>query len=444
VFDAKFYRTFKGNVTVTVTDTNNNTSQFSNPVPVFQKVNQLPNAGNDAYATAENAPLTVAATAGVLANDSDPDSDPLTAVLVTGPANGQVKLNTDGSFTYTPNTFFNGTDSFTYDANDGQANSNPATVTVTVTAVNQPPVANPDTVSTTAGTPLNIPAPNLLANDTPGPPNESGQTLTVIAVGGAVNGTVSLTNGVVTFTPAPQFTGTAGFTYTIEDDGTTGGQPDPKSATGTVTVTVTPPVAVATTTTVNSPADPSVFGQAVSFTAAVTAAASSSGPPTGAVQFLVDGVDFGAPVPLTNGTAQSQSTATLAPGPHTVTAVYSGDAHFGGSTGGATQTVNRDTTTITLSSTATTTAAGQPVNFSTSMYDVAPGAWVVPPTGTITFEDTFDGVTTALVTITLGGSGKTPAFTAVGVHHLTAVYSGDGDYAGSTSNEVDVTVVGAS
>ena len=59
------------------------------------------------------------AAAGVLGNDADPDGDPLTAVLVSGPSHGTLTLNANGSFTYTPNANFNGTDSFTYRASDG-------------------------------------------------------------------------------------------------------------------------------------------------------------------------------------------------------------------------------------------------------------------------------------------------------------------------------------
>jgi hypothetical protein len=69
---------------------------------------------------------------GVLGNDSDADGDALTAVLVSGPTSGALVLNPNGSFTYTPNAGFFGSDSFTYKANDGLADSNVVTVTITV------------------------------------------------------------------------------------------------------------------------------------------------------------------------------------------------------------------------------------------------------------------------------------------------------------------------
>jgi hypothetical protein len=76
----------------------------------------------------------------VLANDTDPDpGTTLTAVLAAGPANGALALNPNGSFTYTPNANFSGSDSFTYRANDGIANSNLATVAITVNPIVPPP-----------------------------------------------------------------------------------------------------------------------------------------------------------------------------------------------------------------------------------------------------------------------------------------------------------------
>jgi hypothetical protein len=90
-----------------------------------------PNVTNDSYTIGSAQPLTIAAP-GVLANDTDINSDALTAIKVTDPVNGTVVLNSNGSFTYTPNAGFDGTDSFTYKANDGFADSSPATVTIDV------------------------------------------------------------------------------------------------------------------------------------------------------------------------------------------------------------------------------------------------------------------------------------------------------------------------
>jgi VCBS repeat-containing protein len=96
--------------------------------------NQAPAALADSYSGPQNSPIVVAAT-GVLANDTDPDSNPLTAVLNVAPTHGGLTLNPNGSFTYTPDSGYSGPDSFTYHANDGTLDSNIATVSLTVTPV---------------------------------------------------------------------------------------------------------------------------------------------------------------------------------------------------------------------------------------------------------------------------------------------------------------------
>jgi VCBS repeat-containing protein len=106
-------------------------------------VNDAPVALNDTYATDEDTPLIVPA-AGILGNDDDIDGDTLSAVLETGPANGTLSLNGNGSFTYTPDANFNGTDTFTYHANDGNTNSGLATVTITVNPIDEKLIASPD------------------------------------------------------------------------------------------------------------------------------------------------------------------------------------------------------------------------------------------------------------------------------------------------------------
>ena len=99
-------------------------------------VNDPPVAADNAYAVSEDAILSVPlASAAVLANDTDVDGPALSAVLVAGPANGVLALAPNGTFTYTPNANFYGTDTFTYRAFDGSASSNVATVTITINNV---------------------------------------------------------------------------------------------------------------------------------------------------------------------------------------------------------------------------------------------------------------------------------------------------------------------
>ena len=96
-----------------------------------------PVANGDAFDTTEDKAIS----GNVLTNDArDPDAIALQALKVTNPAHGGLTLTTDGSFTYTPAADYNGADTFTYKANDGQADSNVATVTLTIRPVNDAPI----------------------------------------------------------------------------------------------------------------------------------------------------------------------------------------------------------------------------------------------------------------------------------------------------------------
>ena len=190
-------------------------------------VNDAPVAANDAYATDEDVPLTIAAP-GVLGNDSDADGNTLTAAPENGPSNGTLTLNANGSFTYTPNADWNGTDTFTYRASDGAAASNVATVTITVGAVNDVPVAVDDAYTTDEDKPLRVPAPGVLGNDS----DVEGDALTAALDSGPSHGTVTLNpGGSFEYVPDPGFFGTDTFTYALNDGGAI-------SSVATVTITV--------------------------------------------------------------------------------------------------------------------------------------------------------------------------------------------------------------
>src|SRR5437899_10600410 len=99
--------------------------------PLLAAQNKPPVANNDSYSVNANSTLTVQAP-GVLANDTDQDGDPLTALLAANVSHGTLTFNANGSFNYTPTNNFTGTDSFIYQANDGKALSGNAAVTITV------------------------------------------------------------------------------------------------------------------------------------------------------------------------------------------------------------------------------------------------------------------------------------------------------------------------
>jgi hypothetical protein len=137
--------------------------------------------------------------------------------------------------------------------------------------------------------------------------------------------------------------------------------------------------------------------------------------------------------------------ALTAVGTHVLTAVYSGDGNYNGSTSApVTVVVQPADSTITLSVANTTVVSGGANMLSESLGVAPPGSAVVPFTGTVTIDDTFEGTTKVLGVFTIGQpGGSLPALTAPGTHVLTAVYSGDNHYNGSTSAPVTVTVVAA-
>ena len=184
---------------------------------------QPPVAVDDTATTLEDTVLNVAAP-GVLANDTDADGDALTAQLVAGLPG--LTLNSDGSYTYAPPVDFNGTVSFTYRANDGTQNSNVATVTITVTPVNDAPAAVDDAASTAEDASLDV---GVLANDT----DVDGDTLAIDSFTQPEHGTVTQVGSELRYVPNANFHGNDSFTYTIGDGH--GG-----FDTATVNVTVTP------------------------------------------------------------------------------------------------------------------------------------------------------------------------------------------------------------
>ncbi|PYR74989.1 MAG: hypothetical protein DMF87_21515, partial [Acidobacteria bacterium] len=190
-------------------------------------MNDAPVAVGDSYSATEDTPLTIAAP-GVLANDTDVDGNPLIAVLVSGVAHGTLSLAADGSFAYVPAANYNGPDSFTYKANDGVTDSNVVTVSLTINAVNDAPVAVADSYSTNEDTPLTVAAPGLLANDS----DVEGSALTAIKMANPAHGTVTVNaNGSFTYTPTANYNGPDSFTYRANDGSL-------NSATVTVTLTV--------------------------------------------------------------------------------------------------------------------------------------------------------------------------------------------------------------
>ncbi|HEU5101615.1 MAG TPA: tandem-95 repeat protein [Roseiflexaceae bacterium] len=190
--------------------------------------NTVPQAVADSFSTAEDTPLIVTIP-GVLANDSDPDNDVITATLVTTPTHGALALTSNGAFSYIPSANYHGPDSFSYRVDDGCFASASVPVALTITSVNDPPIAGNDTATTPIDTQLIIPATLLLGNDT----DIEGDPLTISEVRGnsARGGRVPRVGGDVVYTPPTHFSGVDSLIYTVNDGN--GG-----TASGTVNITV--------------------------------------------------------------------------------------------------------------------------------------------------------------------------------------------------------------
>ena len=204
---------------------------------IMAPLNDTPVANDDSYAISEDATLTIPSL-GVLANDVDVDGDVLRPVLVSSVTHGTLSLSNNGAFVYTPSLNYTGVDVFTYRATDNVATSAIATVTITIGAFNDIPVANNDAYAILEDEPLMVGIPGILSNDF----DPDGNPLTVLLVGDVAHGTLSLSNnGAFFYQPSLNYTGADAFTYRITDGSLT-------SSVATVTILITPlndqPVAV--------------------------------------------------------------------------------------------------------------------------------------------------------------------------------------------------------
>ncbi|MBE1299966.1 MAG: tandem-95 repeat protein [Alteromonadaceae bacterium] len=208
-FTYQLTKTPGGADTATVTITVNN-------------VNTAPTATEDNYSLDEDTVLTITAADGVLSNDDDLDGDTLLASLAEEPSSGSLQLSEDGSFTYTPNADFFGSDTFTYQVSDGGPETSQAQVILTISPVNDVPLANDDSYTTNEDEILTISdvTLGLLANDSDADLSEDTRytELSVSLLQAPDTGELSLqANGTFTYTPPLNFFGDISFTYQVSD-----------------------------------------------------------------------------------------------------------------------------------------------------------------------------------------------------------------------------------
>ncbi|MFN1564764.1 tandem-95 repeat protein, partial [Vibrio harveyi] len=197
---------FNGDATISYTISDGQLTDDATVAVTVNPVNDAPVAVNDAVSTDEDTAVTI----DVLANDSDPENDQLTITNASVPAEQGTVTIVDGKLVFTPAENFNGDATISYTISDGQLTDH-ATVAVTVNSVNDAPVAVNDAVSTDEDTAVTI---DVLANDSD--PENDMLTITAASVP-AEQGTVTIVDGKLVFTPAENFNGDATISYTISD-----------------------------------------------------------------------------------------------------------------------------------------------------------------------------------------------------------------------------------
>ncbi|MCD4815700.1 MAG: tandem-95 repeat protein, partial [Methanosarcinales archaeon] len=200
-------------------------------------VDDAPVASDQSVTTPEDTSVDITLSA------TDADGDALTYSIVDVPSHGTVTLS-DNTATYTPTSNYNGADSFTFNANDGTVDSSTATVSITVTGVNNAPVASDQSITTPEDTSVDI---TLSATDA------DGDSLTYSIVDNTSHGTVTLSGNTATYTPTSNYNGADSFTFNAND-----GIADSNTATVSITVTAVDDVPVASDQSVTTPEDTSV------------------------------------------------------------------------------------------------------------------------------------------------------------------------------------------
>ena len=176
-----------------------------------------PVANNDFYSVDEDTTLTVPAAIGVLANDTDTEHDPLTAVLTVLPLHGTLTFGSNGAFTYLGNPNYAGPDSFKYKASDGVDLSNEATVSITVNQVNDPPITENDAYTATLNQPLDVAAPGVLRNDHDVEVEDTTPLHATLVTGPSHGQLTFNADGSFSYVPASDFLGVDSFKYSAVD-----------------------------------------------------------------------------------------------------------------------------------------------------------------------------------------------------------------------------------
>ncbi len=382
--------TTSGSFTYTVSD-GSATSTATVTITVTP-ANDPPVASNDSASVAEGGTLNINSST-LLANDSDPEGATLSITSVSNATNGTVSLSEDkSSVTYTHDGSETTSGSFNYTVSDGSA-SHTATVSITITPANDPPVASNDSASVAEGGTLNINSSTLLANDS----DPEGATLSITSVSNATNGTASLAEdkSSVTYTHDGSETTSGSFSYTVSDGSA--------SSTATVTITVTP---------ANDP--PVANNDSASVAEGATININSS------TLLANDSDPEGATLTITTVSSPANGTVSLSEDEVTVSYTHNGSETTSGS---FTYTVSDGSATSTATVTVTITPVNDPPVVGNDSASVAEGGTLNINSSTLLANDSDpEGATLTISTVSNPANGTV----SLSEDKTTVTYTHDG------------------
>jgi hypothetical protein len=415
------------------------TAQYSGDtnylVSTSNSVSEVVNKQNTTTTVVSSAPTSPAGvnitfTATIVGSNNGPVSGTVQFYNNASPMGSPATVNGSGMATYS--TSILGTGSYTItatysgDSNNNTSTSAPITQVITAEASSTFLISNMPTVNYgTSGVIFTATVSGSLGTPTGTVQfQDNGVNL------GSVQG---LVGGVATFSLSPTqlLPGTHPITAIYSGDSTYA--PDTSNTVFQVINRLTP------TFTVSSSANPSIYGNSVIF---FGTAVGTQGTPTGTVQFVIDGTNFGAPITLVAGSAQTSTSAllatpTLSPAYHTISANYNGDMIYNSASISLSpnQTVSKANVSVSINSSIPTTAINQSTTFSSTVTSVTTGT----PTGTVQFKNGGVNINGAIPLISGTGSLAYSGLT-IGAHTITSTYSGDANFNGNTSINFTQTV----
>ncbi|WP_052306882.1 Ig-like domain-containing protein [Chitinophaga pinensis] len=383
--------------TVVISDGNGGTATVTININVTA-VNDAPTGANQNLTTPEDTPLNGAVVG------ADADGDPLTyAIGTTTPTNGSVTVNADGTFVYTPNADFNGTDAFTVVISDGNGGTTTVTVNITVTAVNDAPTGANQNLTTPEDTPLNGAVVGADAD---------GDALTyAIGTTTPANGSVTVNaDGTFIYTPNADYVGTDAFTVVISD-----GNGGTATVTININVTAVNDAPTGANQNLTTPEDTPLNGAVVGADAdgdALTYAIGTTTPTNGSVTVNADGTFIYTPNADFNGTDAFTVVISDGNGGTTTVTVNITVTAVNDAPTGANQNLTTPEDTPLNGAVVGADADGDALTYATGTTTPANGSVTVNADGTFIYTPNADYVGTDAFTVVISdGNGGTATVT---------------------------------